>query len=108
MSNKNQHITQIESSQIQGINSMNEFPAILEDAIKNWERGMQRKLKNKYFKAYPELGKLVGLAPSTIRSYTNEFDLITPTIENLIKICLAIRDETPLEFIYDYTRALFK
>jgi hypothetical protein len=30
------------------------------------------------------------------------------TIENLIKICLAIRDSTPLEFINDYQKALFK
>lgn len=87
---------------------MNEFPVILEEAIMNWERGMQRKLKNKYFKAYPELSKLVGLAPSTIRSYTNEYDLATPTMENLLKICLAIRDNTPLEYFNDFQRALFR
>lgn len=108
MNNNKQYINEIEANRNQGIIWMNEFPTVLEDAILNWQKGMRKKLKNKYFNAYVELSKLVGLAPSTIRSYTNEFDLATPTIENLVKICLAIRDNTPLEFINDYQKALFK
>lgn len=69
---------------------------------------MKRSTGDKYFNGYKELSTLVGLAPSTLRSYTDEFTLTTPTVEGLIKICVAIQDNTPLEFINDFQKALFR
>lgn len=86
---------------------MTMFPAILEEAICNWRERMKARLDTKYFLAYEELGKLVDLAPSTLRSYTALNSETTPTIAKLILICSAIQDNTPLEFINDYQRALF-
>lgn len=86
---------------------MTMFPAILEDAISNWRERMKVRLNVKYFLVYEELSKLVKLAPSTLRSYTSVNSEVTPTVETLLLICIAINDNTPLEFLNDYQRALF-
>ena len=103
----NATIIPIESQHNEGNISMTMFPAILEEAICNWRERMKAQLNTKYFLVYEELGKLVGLAPSTLRSYTAFNPEVTPTITHLISICSAINDNTPLEFINDYQRALF-
>ena len=103
------NIQQTEPSQkSKGNLPVSKLPIILNDAIERWSQKMKRKTGDKYFSAYRELSVLVGLAPSTLRSYTDEFVITTPTVDNLFKICLAIGDNTPLEFINDFQKALFE
>jgi hypothetical protein len=96
----------LESNNILNGLTMNDFPNILEEAILTWEKNMRRKLNNKFFCGYRELSILVGLAPSTLRSYTDEFTPKFPTLLSLTQICAVINDLRPIEFYFEYTKSV--
>ncbi len=113
MSKQKQDVKQQESEKKEGVINMMQFPIILAEAIDTWARNQARniddEMRAKFFvkQKYHELGLLVDLSPSTLRSYTDEYNMITPTLLNLQKICLAIQDPTPLEYFSEVSKRLF-
>lgn len=92
--------------QSDGINFMKKFPSILNMAIRDFEEKIRERSGDRYLNGFSELAELVNLSESTIRHYTNEFNPEFPTVINLIRICKAIDDYRPIEFLNDYKEVI--
>jgi len=91
----------------EGIN-LNELPVIIKRCLLDWETSMRLKLNKPYLDCYEEIFALTGIAPQTLRKYTNTQKPEFPPINKLFLICLTINDCTPLEYLNDYTKSFFE
>ena len=90
----------------EGIN-LNKLPQILKRSILDWESTKRIQLNDKFFDGYEELFTLTGIAPQTLRKYTNMQSPEFPPVNKLFQICLTIQDNTPMEYINYYSLSFF-
>jgi hypothetical protein len=75
------------------------FPCVLKDAIDEWGQELRGKRDHQFLNYYKELSMLTNRAESTLRSFTNEYQTVFPTVDVLYAICKAIDNFAPIEYM---------